>query len=171
MFIGLANDGCPVLRFSSQAANLAFGCVLLALPVFAPVLVLRLDAERLPRIVAALALTPFVAFSLLLASFTGSCYQDTRATGVDSSFEPIASLPLSRSQLRVYCTNGGATTDFGIVVRHEMRLLPGLLLVRNVFGEYHTTEAACCRLSPCRSDLYRHHIASRGSVRWGAQLG
>jgi hypothetical protein len=42
MFIGLANDGCPVLRFSSQAANLAFGCVLLALPVFAPVLVLRL---------------------------------------------------------------------------------------------------------------------------------
>jgi len=153
MLLGLLMMGVPVVRFTSQAANLAFGCAVFTLPVFAPILVLRLDAERLPRILVALGLTPLVGFSLLLALLTGSCLQDTRAAGVDTSFEPIAVLSLSGSHLAAYHTNGGATTDFGIVVRHEMRLLPGVLLVRNVFDEYHVADATLRLLGPRRVEI------------------
>lgn len=165
MVIGLTNARCPVLRLSSQSANLAVGCVLLILPVLAPILVLRLDAERLPRVLAALGLTPLVGFSLLLASFAGSCYQRTRTTGVDASLEPIASLSVSGSRLRVYRTNGGATTDFGIVVRHEMTLLPGLLLVRNIFDEYHVAEASLRSVGPNRVEVRTAHGAAVVELR------
>ena len=153
--------GFPVVRFTSPAANFAFGCAVFTLPVFAPILVLRLDAERLPRILAALALTPLVGFSLFVALLTGSCLQDIRAAGVDASFKPVAVLPLSGSHLTAYRTNGGATTDFGIVVRHEMRVLPGVLLVRDVFDEYHAADASLRLVGPDRVEVRTAH---RGTV-------
>jgi hypothetical protein len=141
LVLGFLNLEFPIIRFSWQTANLVFGTALFTLPLVLPLLVLRLNARRLPRILAAIIIAPFVAVSLLVALLTGSCAQDSRANGFDPSFEPIAVLPVSGSQVTAYRTNGGAMTRFGIVVRHERPILPGLLLVRNVFGAYPASEA------------------------------
>jgi hypothetical protein len=53
-------------------------------------------------------------------------------SGVDPSFERIRSVAGSRSQLVAYRTDGGATTSFGVVLREERTLLPGLRRIRRV---------------------------------------
>ncbi len=42
-----------------------------------------------------------------------------------------------RESVVVYQTNGGATTDFGIKIRTEKNLLPGLIFVESVAKYYH----------------------------------
>ena len=153
VLVGLVNAGYPMLRFSMQSANFAFMSLLLASPVLAPFLVLSLDAEPLAKNTAALALMPLVLMSLILASINGSDYLEARARGWDTSFEPVASLKLSDATVTAYQTDGGATTDYGIVVRHERILLPGLLLVRNVFAHDHATGASLRALGPHRVEI------------------
>ena len=49
---------------------------------------------------------------------------DTVAQGQDPGFEPIGELQGRGMALRAYRTNGGATTDFGVVLRQERVVLP-----------------------------------------------
>ncbi len=57
--------------------------------------------------------------------------------GRDSSFELFAETHWNGSVVRLYRTNGGATTDFGVVIRQERRLMPGLFWVRSLDDFYH----------------------------------
>ena len=56
-------------------------------------------------------------------------------------FDPISIVAVNGTQVIAYRTDGGATTDFGIVVRQQRRLMPGLLIVRNLYSEYHAYNA------------------------------
>jgi hypothetical protein len=49
--------------------------------------------------------------------------------GLDLSFEKIRELPVSGAIYRVYRTNGGATTNWGIALRKERPLIAGMKLV------------------------------------------
>gem|GEM_PF-4395911 len=51
--------------------------------------------------------------------------------------ECINELKCNNQSIKVYRTNGGATTDFGILVREEKQILPRLLYVRTIFDKYH----------------------------------
>jgi len=51
-------------------------------------------------------------------------------------FDQIEEIQWKGSEIRLYRTNGGATTDFGVVIRKEKNLFPGLLLVRRVDDFY-----------------------------------
>jgi hypothetical protein len=149
VIFGVLNFLVPVLRFTSPVANLAAGCVLLILPaVLAPILILRLGIRPLLKALAVVGVAPFVLLALFLALLTGSCLQHARATGVDPSFDPLVVQPIDGSQVTAYRTNGGAMGDISILVRQEKRILPGLLLVRNVFGQYHAREATLQSAGP-----------------------
>jgi len=74
---------------------------------------------------------------LLPASCAGLEADQLATSGSDPSFKVTSEVQLSHSRIRAYQTDGGATTDFGLVVRQEMQLVPGLLLVRDVYFEYH----------------------------------
>jgi len=53
-----------------------------------------------------------------------------------TSFRNVSQVELLGSVVRAYETNGGATTNFGLIVRQEKLLLPGILLVRDLCQEY-----------------------------------
>jgi hypothetical protein len=64
---------------------------------------------------------------------------DVITRDVDYSFEPVQSIEIEGKHYQVYRTNGGATTSFGIVVREQTKLLPGLFYEKEVYAEYPAT--------------------------------
>jgi hypothetical protein len=48
----------------------------------------------------------------------------------------VQTIDLGLTTIAAYRTNGGATTSFGMIVRQEMRVLPGVLLIRELAHEY-----------------------------------
>ena len=85
---------------------------------------------------------PFILFSSLQVLGSITCgamvLQDN---GVDYSFERITVVPYKGTNIVGYRTNGGALTDFGMVIRHEGEPIPGLLIVRDLFDRYHAAGA------------------------------
>lgn len=57
--------------------------------------------------------------------------------GNDYNFENIYEIGYEKSKIVVYRTDGGATVDFGIVVRKEKEILPGILYCHELFDQYH----------------------------------
>jgi hypothetical protein len=66
--------------------------------------------------------------------------------GADASFEARSELRAGHSLYRIYRTNGGAMTSFGIVLRKETTIVPGLMLVTRLRAYYPASEARLERL-------------------------
>lgn len=60
--------------------------------------------------------------------------------GVDKNKEEIRRVQMKNSDVVVYLTNGGATTDFGTVIQKEKKLGLGLKKISNIDGIYHTND-------------------------------
>jgi hypothetical protein len=71
----------------------------------------------------------------------------TIVRGSDPSFEPVAELSATRQDYRLYRTNGGATNAFGLVLRKEIAVLPGLRVVSRVYESYPAAEGSLDRTS------------------------
>ncbi len=126
----------PFVRFAGPFINDLLGLVLgLSLPWCATIETFRIGRWWSKAIVVASALPLMIyAFVFLLGSaISVLAYQN----GHDLSFEHFGETPWRGSYVRFYRTNGGATTDYGVVIRHETTLLPGILIVRNVDSWYH----------------------------------
>jgi len=83
---------------------------------------------------AGIAAFPLLCYSALwLFGFAmGFSYKDGRSR----SFNRFAETHWKGSKIRLYRTDGGATTDSGVVIRQERTLIPGLLLVRRLDDFY-----------------------------------
>jgi hypothetical protein len=125
----------PTLRFESPLANQVAFLVAMLVPVVGVIAGPGADAGRWDRWLLRLAVAPFAFVGLLMSLPTAEAIYGTAHSGVDLSFEPIARYEVVLPRLIVYRTNCGATCSYGIVVRAEQRLLPGLLFVRNVFTD------------------------------------
>jgi hypothetical protein len=146
--LGMLNFSTPVLRLTWPQANAFAFAVLQLIPFILLFLVLSADPFS-ERVLLIVLLLPAVAFG----GFAGSCSIidcETMGRGKDPSFEPIEEVPVSAGRLVVYRTNGGATTSFGIAVRQECQLLPGLRRVRPVWGLYPAYSARIRVLAPDR---------------------
>ena len=55
---------------------------------------------------------------------------------VDLSFEKMRQDVINDEKYAIYRTNGGVLTSFGIVVRREGKVLPGLLQVKQICERY-----------------------------------
>ena len=136
----LANLRYPVLRFSWPLANIAFFTAAQILPVAAIGSSLRhLAGWRLISFLVVITPAALLGLGLAFAGFM--CAASVASDGADRSFERQESVATPKGEVVAYRTNGGATTSFGIVVRQECLLLPGLMVVRQLGGEYPAEKA------------------------------
>ena len=69
---------------------------------------------------------------LPLLVYTTVALVGTMVVFTPSSFEQVGEIAWNGSYVRVYRTNGGVFDDFGIQLRQERTILPGLRLVRSL---------------------------------------
>jgi hypothetical protein len=163
--VGLANALIPVLRFTSQTANWLAACLLFLLPILLPVFVLRFRMRALFKVFAMIGLTPIVLLMLAVSAMTGSCAHSTKSAGVDHSFARLAQAPMEGSRATAYLSNSGAMSDFLVVVRQEKTLLPGLLLVRNVYARSGERQATLTAVGPRAVEVRSGGVATRIDFR------
>jgi hypothetical protein len=121
----LLNWRRPFLRLEpAYLNNVVFGVTCLS-PWLAVYLV-----GRLPHAAARIALRTIficagvVLFPLAMGSLMGSGWSD------------LGTIETGRHIVKLYETNCGAPCSFGVAVRQERRLIPGVVLVRDLYGFY-----------------------------------
>ena len=143
---GQGSTGAIVV-FSSPLINVLTFLIALLFP-FAASLLIIWRWRGLARLVGAtmvavLGLPSFLLVPLtVLFGFYGVTLQN------DSSFQRLRDVPVGQYHAVVYCTNGGATTDYGIIVRQELPLFLGLRLVRNIYYTYRASDVELKVLGP-----------------------
>jgi hypothetical protein len=131
----LVNWRLPFVRFSNHWANAAFGLLVSLIPFgLIGVGIGHLSTYRNRGVSTALSLgLLLLSLPQVVVVLVEALSLPPLANEDDASFAKIAQID---EQLAIYRTNGGATTDYGIVVRQEQRLVPGVLLVKQVFSKY-----------------------------------
>ena len=143
----IANAIYAVLRTSSPLVNHSIMLLILLIPLVLLVLAVAIKPTWLKTIVI-VGILPLLFLSALSGFFAAIELSHIWTTGQDQSFVPITSVKLQSSRVVVYRTDGGATTSFGIVARHERVLFPGILLVRNIYHVYPGSEAQLTIIDP-----------------------
>jgi hypothetical protein len=125
----------PVIRIEWPVANELLGFALgLCLPWLTAAAIFRIG-RWWSKTIALISVIPLLLYSavfLLGSAMTGFAYKNGR----DLSFDRFAETHWKGSEVRFYRTNGGATTDFGVVIRQERRLILGVVLVRRLDDFY-----------------------------------
>jgi len=115
--------------FASPVVNELLGLGLgLGLPWWTAVAIFRIG-RWWSKAAAMVAVLPLLLYSFVVLLVSAM-------TRFDHSFERIAETHWKGSDIRFYRKNGGATTDFGVVIRQEKTVFPGVLLVREVDDLY-----------------------------------
>ena len=143
----LANWHYEVFRFSWPALNAVALLAGLALPLVA----LVLGGGRLTgvwRVASYVVLFPAVIYSLFCGFFVTMQLLFTLGDGGDRSFERLGAVPVEGGRVGIYRTNCGPTCNYGVAVRHERKLLPGVLLVKRLKGFYPAGLATVEALGP-----------------------
>jgi hypothetical protein len=128
-----ANWFYPVLRFGSASLNHLFLLISFTLPWVALGTLLYLP-RLWTKVVAILFLLPALAYSAFFAPFTAVETVNTIGRGHDPGFQPISTVPMDGYRVTIFRTNCGATCSYGIAVRQERQLVPGVFLVRELDG-------------------------------------
>jgi hypothetical protein len=125
----------PIIRLEWPVANELLGFALgLSLPWLTAAAIFRIG-RWWSKTIALIAVIPLLLYSavfLLGSAMTGFAYKKGR----DLSFDRFAETHWKGSEVRFYRTDGGATTDFGVVIRQERSLIPGVVLVRRLDDFY-----------------------------------
>jgi hypothetical protein len=135
-----ANWHYPVLRLGSASLNHLFLLLSFPLPWLAAGAFLYLP-KVWDRAVATLFLLPALAYSAFFAPCTAIDTAITIREGYDSGFQPISTVPMGGYRVTIFRTNCGATCSYGIALRQERRLVPGVFLVRRLEGFYPAYDA------------------------------
>lgn len=146
----LANWSSPVLRTVSPTANAGIAVIGCMLPWPAAVCAKALSIGATRWLLGAclamvgLLFLPFAGFALLDAK----AYAD--AGDRDGGYRIVSQAQFDHSNVVGYETNGGATTDYGFVVRQERPLGLGIILVRELYSRYRSQGGTVERIAPER---------------------
>ena len=132
---GVLNAFFPILRFSNDLGNEVAIIFILTIPLIVFLLSFFMQNKRL-KIVMIVTLLPVAGLCLV-----GQFFLWPVSSRDYRPFDPISIVAVNGTQVVAYRTDGGATTDFGIIVRQQRRLMPGLLVVRDLYSEYHAHDA------------------------------
>ncbi len=131
----LINWAFPVIRFNNPIINYIIDIPFLLIPIILMINGFFFKDYKMRVLNGLILLFPsllmliFILFSLL-----DIC--NIQKDNIDPSFKCIQTVPLTNSQIKIYRTDGGATTSWGIVVRQEIEIFFGLNVVKNVYTEY-----------------------------------
>ena len=127
--IFLANALFPTVLFEDAWLNRTVCALVQIVPIMAwTYIVLRWNGWRL--VCGGIGLLPVALLATWVA--IGSLAENAFESGFDRTHH----IELGWTQLAAYQTNGGATTSFGMVVRQERRLFPGVMLIRELAHVY-----------------------------------
>ena len=147
----LSCDTTP--RFEAEALNYASA---IALAIVIPASLTRMAAKSSAKplhwtagIAIALVWVPFGLFAL----FASIGLDEVLADGLDTGFEPVAELQGTGVRYRFYLTDGGATTAYGLVLRRERPVVPGMMLIDVLHSDYPAHDATMVRLADGRARL------------------
>jgi hypothetical protein len=163
----LANWTHPTIRLEPSWLNPFAFLAALALPWAAAVYAWRAAATRWTRVAAVALIAPFLLYSSACALFVAPEAADQLREKRDAGFERIASVALTPGRLSVYRTDGGATTSFGIGVRHELKIVPGVILVRHIDSFYPAHDATAKRVG---ARLVRVSVPYAGEGRFAGPV-
>jgi hypothetical protein len=125
----------PIIRFDYALLNYLAVIFAMLIPLILIFNGLRFQETWL-KLGGMFLFIPLALGSLLFAAIVGFGTIFIIQDGHDASFERIKSIQLQSSNLVVYRTNGGATTDYGLVIRQQKQILPGLSFVRDLHNQY-----------------------------------
>ena len=128
----VANWSPPLVRFTIPALNDLTFLLALAIPWVVFGIGLRMP-WRTMRVLSGvgLALLAIGAVLALPVAVLGGVFDE-----YDSGWTPIQAMTMPRYRLVLYRTDCGAACDFGLVLRQEWHLAPGLLRLRAVADWY-----------------------------------
>jgi hypothetical protein len=151
----------PVLRFTDPLANRVALLLLLLIPWLGVWLIWSyLGVWR--RAVFVGALLPFLAYNTFCAGLVGIFDLPFALVSPSSlGFDPVDRVAFPHSAAVLYLTDCGATCSWGLELRHELQILPGLLLVRDVAGWYPAHKAVLRRVGPWELDVVIAPYANR----------
>lgn len=152
------------LRFKQAEYNYLFA---MALGILLPLSLLAtsvLYKERLNLWVIVPACSLLIIPCGLVAFFAYDSFVTVRDSGVDGSFEKIGELAADDTHYRLYRTNGGATTAFGLVLRKENELLAGVKSVEVLFSQYRAVDGTLSLVSEDTIELRIQPYAEGESV-------
>ena len=124
----------PFLRFENTRLNYNFFTLLLLLVPFS-LLWLGNKTKGFWGVMIVFIFSGSFILSGIIALLT-SANISIDENGKDLGFEKISELRTDSNYYRLYRTNGGATTSFGLALRKEKPLLAGLKLVTPLKGLY-----------------------------------
>ena len=127
------------IRFESPRLNYLFFGIALLCPWFIDFQVILKKHDVIAKIFGWTLRTLSIPLFAIWLFIVVIWQPDVITHDVDYSFEPVQSIEIEGKHYQVYRTNGGATTSFGIVVREQTKLLPGLFYEKNVYTAYPAT--------------------------------
>jgi len=126
----IANWWFVWVRFGSPRLSYVFMALVFASPVI-PCWLVWTSKSRLFRVVGASVVFPLsVVSGALFLGLVFLAFPSVLVSDIDYSFERLRRQRVANEWFAVYRTNAGATTSFGIVVRKEQTILPGLYWVQ-----------------------------------------
>ena len=143
----LLNTWFPRLRCEWRVGDYIFALVVFVSPIVLASLAVSARPRWLGRLVAVLGfgISPILLIGFFYAAF-GLVF--TTLAGKDLSFIPTSELWQGSVRVRAFQTDGGATTDYGLWVRQERRIIPGLLLVRDLHNANHACGGRLATVAP-----------------------
>jgi hypothetical protein len=125
----------PFLRLESQLLNYAaFSALCLSIWLgLYPALTIRRDGLR---VLTSMSVILVGLLALPLACIAAGATAVSLLSEPDPGLEVLASVPMGNQVVVIHRTNCGAPCAFGIGVRRERRILPGLLRVQQLPGFY-----------------------------------
>ena len=127
----------PIIRCESQIADYCVAIVVLTLPIVIAGFAFSAKPKWLGITVAVLgiAMGPLLFVGIL---YSGLSLVSMAIAGKSEHMEQTDELWQGSTRVRAFVTNGGATVDYGITVRQERHIFPGILLVRVLMHAQHT---------------------------------
>ena len=125
----------PIFRFTNLLANYFGGLIFCLSPMFLFYNSAYLSHNFL-ELLSAIIFIPLSLLFLVILLFVIIDISNKIMKGKDYSFENIHKIMTGDFDIKIYRSNGGATTAFGIIVRQEREILPGLLLVKELYPKY-----------------------------------
>ena len=107
--------------------------------------------DREIRTLGFVIVTPVCFVSALLFLFAGLAFLDTAGSSKDASCELQQTVAQVSPPVKVYRTNGGATTSFGILIQQERAVLPGVVWAEPLYYAYPAAEVDV-------KVIDRHHV-------------
>ena len=148
---GILFLGCLLgIRFENIYINKIAGLLLYIFPIYVFVLVLKHEFKsKTIKVILSMVFGLF-ALGILLPIFFSvfNLYSISQNGGVDSTMEKVRALDLRSSRVVVYRINGGATTDFSIVVSVERPVLLGVYIKHDLFKLYHVDDVNLSMVTP-----------------------